>query len=243
MGINIVWTSPVIWKLKSNDTDINPLGKPITTIQVAGISGLVPFGGMIGTLFLTKFCDIIGRRRTLMILSGVMLVSEVALACATHIYMYYVARFIIGLAVGVGVATVSVFLSEISEDHNRGTIGCFIGLSLPVGNLFVFILGPLVSVKMFTLLCTIPNILNLLCFLTFVPESPIYLASKGHKAQTMNSLERIRNKNSDELEKEYESIILTLENTSAKVKPTWGTIFRVRCLRNGFIIALGHRER
>lgn len=168
-----------------------------------------------------------------------MLLSETLLAFSVNVYMIYIARFLIGACVGVSMAMVSVFLSEISEDHNRGTIGCFIGLSLPVGNLFVFILGPLVSVKIFTLLCTIPNILNLLCFVTFIPESPIYMASKGHKEQTMNCLRRIRNKNMAELEKEYKSIILTLENTSDKVIPTWGSILSVKGLRKGLTIALG----
>lgn len=238
MGINIVWTSPVIWKLKSNNTDINPLGKPITTIQVAWIMGLVPFGGILGPIFLTKFCDIIGRRKTLMILSGVMLVSDIVLAFATNIYMYYAAKFMIGLCVGVGAAAASIFLSEISEDHNRGTIGCFVGLSYPIGNLYVYIIGPLFSVKTFTLICTLPNIINLVCFFVFIPESPYYLASKGYKRETIKALERIRNKSTRDIEIEYEKIIEILSNAPKKNNQTWSSFLAVRSLRRGFIIAM-----
>lgn len=237
VGINVVWTSPVIMKLKSNNTDINPLGKPITTYQVALITGLVPFGGVVGPLFFTKFCDIIGRKKTLMILSTLMILFEAVLAFSTNIYMYYISRFMIGLCVGVSVAATSIFLSEISQDHNRGTIGCFVGLSYPIGSLYAYIIGPLFSIKIFTLLCTIPNIFNILCFLIFIPESPFYLASKGYKKETMKALGKIRCRN-DNVEKEYLKIVQTLENTTDKVEPTWRNILIVKNLRKGFIIAV-----
>lgn len=206
---------------------------------MALITGLVPFGGMIGPLFLTKFCDIIGRRKTLLILSSVMVVFEAVLACSTNIYMFYIARFVIGLCVGVGVAALPVFLSEISENHNRGTIGCFVGLCIPIGNLYVYIIGPLVSVKAFTFICTLPNIINIVCFMLFIPESPYYLAAKGFKKETIHALERMRNKSESGVEKEYEQIIQTLNNTSQKVESSWSSFYTVRSLRKGFIIAMG----
>lgn len=239
VGINVVWTSPVIWKLKSNNTEINPLGVPIATFQVALIAGLVPLGGVIGTIFLEKLCDVLGRRKALMVLSTTMLLFETILSLSSNIYLYYVARFVIGICVGVGMAVTSVFLSEISEDHNRGTIGCFVGLSLPIGNLFVYVFGPLFSIKVFTLLCTLPNVINLLCLITFIPESPIYLASRGHRAKTIEALEKLRNKSPGEVEKEFENIIQTLESTAHKVEPTWRSMFKVKSLRKGFIIAIG----
>lgn len=239
VGITTVWTSPVIRKLKSVDTSINPLAAPVTTFEVALISGLLPFGGIISPLFLTKLCDIIGRKNTMIILSTVMLAAEIALAYSAHVYMYYISRFIIGVSIGGAVSAVSVFLSEISEDHNRGMIGCFIGMSFPVGNLCVYLLGPIFSVKVFTLLCAVPNIVNLFCLFTFIPESPFYLASTGDRESTIKSLERLRNKTPSQIEKEYETIFQTIQETSGKVEATWCNIFRVRSLRRGFIIAVG----
>lgn len=238
VGTNVVWTSPIIWKLKSNDTSINPLGEPVTTFQIALIAGLFPFGGLIGPLFLTKFCDIIGRRKTLIMLSATMLMAVIGLAFSTNLYSYYIMRFVIGFIMGGTVASTSIFLNEISEDHNRGMIGCFIGLSFPLGNLYAYLVGPMFSIKIFTLLCTIPNIINLLCLLTFIPESPYYLLSKGDREGTIKALERIRRKNPSQIEKEYETIQNMIRETG-KVEPTWKYIFSVRSLRKGFIIAIG----
>lgn len=174
-----------------------------------------------------------------MMMSTIMLCAEVCLAFSTHVYVYCILRFIIGLTIGGSISSASIFLSEISEDHNRGMIGCFVGLSLPLGNLYVYVVGPMFSVKVFTFICTLPNILNLLCLLTFIPESPFYLALKGDRGGTINALERLRNKSSSNIEKEYELIMRTLQETSGKVKATWSSFFGVRSLRKGFIIAIG----
>lgn len=175
----------------------------------------------------------------MILLSSIMLSAEISLAYSAHVYMYYISRFIIGVSIGGAVSAVSVFLSEISEDHNRGMIGCFIGMSFPLGNLCVYLVGPIFSVKTFTLLCAIPNIINLLCLCTFIPESPFYLASKGDREATIKSLERLRNKTPSQIEKEYETILKTIKETSGRVEATWRNIFRVRYLRKGFIIAVG----
>lgn len=171
--------------------------------------------------------------------SILMLTGEIGLALSTHLYMYYIFRFLIGISIGVAVSSTSIFLSEISENHNRGMIGCFIGFSFPIGNLYVYLIGPLFSVKLFTLLCTIPTVINFLCLLTFIPESPFYLATKGDKVGTIEALERIRNKNPAQIEKEYETILQTLKETSGKGEATWSSLLSVKSLRKGFIIAIG----
>lgn len=239
VGIHTVWMSPVIWKLKSNNTDINPLGEPTSTLEIALIAGISPLSGLLATIFLTGLCDIIGRKNTLLVLSIVMFVGTICLAFSTNLYMCYISRFILGVAVGGSVPAVSVFLSEISQDHNRGLIGCFIGLCFPIGNLYVYLTGPLFSVKIFTILCSIPNIINILCLLTFIPESPYYLSSKGDRKGTIKSLERIRNSSPSEIEKEYELILETLKETSGTEEASWKSFFSVKCLRRGFMIASG----
>lgn len=238
-GIVTVWISPIVWKLKQNSTEINPLGEPVTTLQIAWIGGLAPFGGLVGTMFVPELLNIFGRKRTLMIISFAVTFLEALLAFATNIYVYYLARLMIGVFVGSCPAVVSVFLSEISEDHNRGILGCFVGLSYPLGTLYGYLIGPMFTVKMYTLLGTIPNIITILCCLAFIPESPYYLASKGHKKETLEALQRIRTKNIYELEKEYENIIQTLEITADKVEATWRDLFNVRCLRRGLVITVG----
>lgn len=239
VGINIVWTSPVLRRLKSNDTEANPLGESITTSQVALITGLMPLGGIISPFILTKLCDIIGRKKTIMAMSVLMMAAEIGLSFSKTIYLYYVWRFIIGISLGSLVSSGSIFLSELSEDHNRGTIGCFVGMSFPLGHLYDYLVGPWLSVTAYTLMCTIPHAINLICFFTFIPDSPVYLASKGNKEGALKALKILRNKDVRELEEEYEQIVNTLKNMEMEREPTWRSLLSVKGYRKGVIISGG----
>lgn len=122
MGAAGVWTSSALPKLKFNSEE-NPLGKPLTLHEEALITSLHFLGAGIGGLILSRLADTIGRKSTLIIISIFELFSLITLALAHNIKYYYVTRLIQGLCVGVSVTVMPVFISEISEDHNRGKFG------------------------------------------------------------------------------------------------------------------------
>lgn len=234
----MAWTSPTVRRLRSIDQNENPLGVPLTTFQIAMITGLFPFGAALSPPLLLDICNKIGRKNTILILSTMMTLANMILSFASHVYVYYAVRFMLGICAGTADAVVSVFLSEIAEDHNRGRIGCFMGMSYPTGSLIVYVLGSLCSVRTYTLLCTLPNIINIICFLTFIPESPSYLASNKRKKETLAALDRLRNKNPGEVEKEYEALVQTLKSTTEEGESSWKDILSVKSLRKGFVISV-----
>lgn len=229
----------MLWKLQSNDTEINPLGEPITTSQISLLAGLSPLGGIIGPLFLTRFCDIIGRRKTIIMLSIMMLIGEIVVAFSRYILICYIGRFLSGLAIGAVVGVVPVFITEISEDHNRGRVGCIVGLCFPLGYLYVYLIGPFFSVQNFALLCAVPQIINLICLLLFIPESPIYLVAKGKQKEALKVLKKLRNKSQMEIEKEYVKILRIISENSYEEKASWRSLLAVKSFRRGLLIALG----
>ncbi|KAG5868247.1 hypothetical protein JTB14_035759 [Gonioctena quinquepunctata] len=80
------------------------------------------------------------------------------------------------------------------------------GVAIPSGNLYAFILGPITSVRVFASLCTVSVVLVVFCFL-FVPESPNYLASMGQKKEALQALKKLGScKTSEDIEKEYRKI-------------------------------------
>jgi SP family facilitated glucose transporter-like MFS transporter 8 len=105
--------------------------------------------------------------------------------------MIYIARFISGIALGTGSVVTPIYCEEIAEVRLRGALGVLYDLQISNGILFVYIIGAYVS---YIWLCIACAIIPAVSFLTFIwmPESPIYLASKGKKIEMEKSLRWLR---------------------------------------------------
>ncbi|XP_023022314.2 facilitated trehalose transporter Tret1 [Leptinotarsa decemlineata] len=238
-GSYLVWTSPVIPQLKSNDSDINPLGEAITTGQISMLVGLPFFSGMLAPLLLGKLPDIIGRKNTLLCISAGALIAHIAVAFGRHIYVYYVGKTIIGLTFGLLFVVQPMYTNEICEKHNRAKHGCLTMFFVPLGSVYSFLLGPLTSVRSFTLLCALPLVIHLILVYSLVPESPYYTASRNRREATIQILEKLRSdKSPAEIEKDYTEIESTL-GTRRTRKVLLGELFSSPLLRKGFIVGLG----
>ncbi|XP_023025214.2 facilitated trehalose transporter Tret1 [Leptinotarsa decemlineata] len=238
-GCNLVWTSPVLPKLRDNDTNVNPLGAPIETGEISLMVGLPSALSLIASFFMAKLPDIIGRRETMKYMSIGMILSNIAVAFGSHIYIYYVAKSTFAIFAGSGLIAVQVYMSEIVEDHNRGKFGCLMGVSLPFGNLYSFVLGPVTTVRDFTLLSVVPLVFSLVFFYTIVPESPVYLAMRGKREETIKALTKLRNnKRSKEIEQDY-LVIEDLTKSKRKCeKRGYLNLFDTPALRRAVIVAL-----
>ncbi|CAG9824716.1 unnamed protein product [Phaedon cochleariae] len=237
---DMVWTSPVIPKLKSNDSDINPLGQPITAYQISLIAGLPALTLVVGGLAFAKLPNLIGRKRAIMCMAAGMLASNIAVACGGHVYVYYVGRSAFSLFRGAASIAVPIYLSEICEDCNRVKFGCLMGLANPAGNLFGYLVGPVTSVRVFTLLCVAPLVPSLLFFSTVVPESPVYLASVKDRVGSIRALGKLRMyKEPEEIERDYKRIEEALEARAGVKTSGFLSLFKTRAVRRGLLIGVG----
>lgn len=235
-GCTMVWTSPVLGRLKSNNTDVNPLGQPITPFQESVIAGLMSVGLMVGPFVASLISDNFGRKKTIVIASSIQLLAYSILSISKHIYLYYLMRFFLGFCMGALGCTLAIYISEITEKHNRGKYASMIGIFPPLGNLYGFVLGPLFSVRMFSFLCAVPSFIFLPLSIVIAPESPVYLLSKGEVQKAIQNLKKLRHKTdvSEDL-KEIESI---LKSEDESKKSNWSSLFNPN-LRRILIIGFG----
>nr|QJX15776.1 glucosinolate transporter [Phyllotreta armoraciae] len=203
-GASMVWTSPVLGKLYLNDTEVNPIGRPITTIEVSMLAGIPTFTNIVGILFMPKLSDIFGRKRFLLYSGLVMLLASVGLAFSNSVILMIITRCIFGFP---GTWTVScLYAAEVSEDHNRGKFGCYFGIFNQLGHLFGFMIGPFLSVKYFTLIITSPLLIFLVIFM-MMPETPIHLLVKGREDECKIALKKLRsNKSDEEIETDFDKL-------------------------------------
>jgi SP family facilitated glucose transporter-like MFS transporter 8 len=92
---------------------------------------------------------------------------------------------------GAGSVIIPIYCEEIAEVHIRGALGILYDFQVSNGILFVYLIGAYVS---YLWLCIASAIIPAIFLLTFVwmPESPMYLASKAKAEEAESSLRWFR---------------------------------------------------
>ena len=101
------------------------------------VSGLVPFGGLFGNV-LSGFLQNKGRRLTMILISWLFTIS-VGVSMIFDMYALFIARFLMGIAVGGYTTTVPLIISEISPITLLGMLSSFIQIQANLGSTIAFI--------------------------------------------------------------------------------------------------------
>jgi len=120
----------------------------------------------------------------------------------------YTARFILGFTCGIVTVASPLYSDEIAEVRVRGAVGVYLDIMFCVGILYVYVFGAIVPYVMMSIACTILPVLFAVTFF-WMPESPIYLLSKGQidKAEkSLRWLRGVRIRNSAEIKYELEQM-------------------------------------
>lgn len=220
-GIASSWPSPVLAKLKDEaHLDENPFGELISSEAESWIGSLMSLGAVLGPIPFALLSDKIGRKPTLLILAVPLFGSFVLLAFSKVIILYYVARFLTGIAVGGSFTILPMYTAEIAEVSNRGILTSFFNGSLVLGMLVAYAVGPYLHLTLFNLFCACFTIAFFALFLIFCPESPTYLIAINKPEEAKQALERIRLKGSvKEIENELKEIQMEAErNAQGSIK-------------------------
>lgn len=191
-GNAYAWSSTALTSLKSNDTLRNPIGRPVTTSEESLITSLVSLGAMCGPTLAGFLSEKIGRKNSLLSFALPMLLAHSILAFATKPLQFYIARFMLGVGAGSVFTVIPMYVGEIAETRIRGFLGCLMGIFIAFGLLFVYTIGPFVTLKTLSFILLIPLMVFLLLFSLFVPETPYYYLTKGKYKEAEASLNKLR---------------------------------------------------
>ncbi len=156
-------------------------------------------GAAFGSLAAGYLADRHGRRTTLRLLSILFVVGALGTAVAPSVELMVVARFVLGLAVGGGSATVPVFIAEIAGPKRRGRLVSRNELMIVSGQLLAYVLSALLAWQVhdngiwryMLAIAMVPGIL-LFAGTFLLPTSPRWLAAKGRIEEAEAVLERLR---------------------------------------------------
>ena len=71
-------------------------------------------------LFTGKLSDTIGRRKTLLIVTSILVLSMYLIGSSTTITEYTIAALVFGLATGISSPTLFAWTADLSPSHRRG---------------------------------------------------------------------------------------------------------------------------
>lgn len=112
---------------------------------------------------------------------------------AANVGMMVAGRFIIGFSGGTFCVAAPIYTAEICESEIRGALGSYFSLMLAGGILYVYIIGSFINLYILTIMCLLVPIIFAVTFF-FMPESPMFLISKGKTEQAAKSLQKLRGK-------------------------------------------------
>lgn len=165
---------------------------PMTNEEASWVGAILCVGGFVGSLLFSWLAEQAGKKIALILLAIPSILSWFLIPFATNVNYLLASRFFGGMSGGASFSLVPVYVTEITEDRVRGTIGSFLVLSCNIGILIVFILGNFLPYKAVPLVLALLPIIFLIGVL-FLPETPQHLIKYKKYQAAEKSLKFFRN--------------------------------------------------
>ncbi|APT87514.1 sugar porter family MFS transporter [Corynebacterium flavescens] len=155
----------------------------MTAHQEGWVASTLLIGAMLGALLAGRVADRYGRRTTLILGGLIFVAGSIWCALAGTIGSLALARAFLGVAVG-GVSIVSpMYISEIVPAAVRGRMVSLNTLMIVVGQLMAYLVNSALATsanwELMLGLAAVPGLL-LAVGMFFLPDTPIWLATRGH---------------------------------------------------------------
>ncbi|CAK1540697.1 unnamed protein product [Leptosia nina] len=235
-GASIGWMSPMTLLLQS---DKSPRGTPLTDLEVSYMASIAYLVCIPGDFIMAYIGDWIGRKRTLMLISASCAATWIMLLFSMEVWALILARALVGIAMAGCYVTCPIYIKEISDDSIRGALGCLIVLSHTTGNLFLYVIGDILSYRTILWTCLSIPAFHLVLFM-MMPETPSYLVKRGRTEEAIRVVAwlRCRNITDSSVTSEVQLLQKEQKNDEGSNKFLLKAIFKDRTLSRAFRLAM-----
>ncbi|XP_005346277.1 solute carrier family 2, facilitated glucose transporter member 6 isoform X1 [Microtus ochrogaster] len=209
-GYALVYTSPVIPALKlSSDPELH-----LDKKQASWFGSVFTLGAAAGGLSAMVLNDLLGRKLSIMFSAVPSVIGYALMAGARGLWMLLLGRTLTGFAGGLTAACIPVYVSEIAPPGVRGALGATPQLMSVFGSLSLYALGLLLPWRWLAVAGEGP-VLVMILLLSFMPNSPRFLLSKGRDEEALQALTWLRA--DSEVHWEFEQIQDNVRRQSSRV--------------------------
>lgn len=182
IGLLAGWSSPYVDQLLT--------GKSVTLITVQEASLIVTFlnlGRLFGASISAAFVNFFGSKKSILICSIPMSLCWIFTIITDRIFWLYLGRISGGICLGMSYSCFSLYLGEIADSNIRGALVTIGMAGLPCGNLFMFVMGCYLSMRISAAINLIFNIILMILFI-WLPDSPYHLVRINQDEKAKQSI-------------------------------------------------------
>ena len=197
-------------------------------------------GMLVGAVGLGWLADRFGRVQVIIIALLVYSVTSLALALSPGYEVFVVLRFLQGVGIGGEVPVAAAYINEIARAHKRGRFVLLYEMIFPLGvaihGLVATLVVPTLGWRWLFVIGALPLPMIFL-IRKYVPESPRWLASKGHAKRALETMDYIERQVSRYVEGPLPEVKAPpVISSKAPVKSTWRDLFRPPYLRRTLVL-------
>lgn len=173
----------------------------VTQDEASWIASLASIGTPIGCLLSGPLLDRWGRRAALLSLNLPGLAGWILLATTQvdsgsgsgFLWQVYAGRLLTGVSTGMASVPATVYVAEAADQYLRGMLVTWTSIFVSLGILLVYLFGSVLPEDWRGVagVCAAFPVISAVA-IWFLPESPVWLASRGRAVEAENSLKRLR---------------------------------------------------
>lgn len=149
-------------------------------------------------------------------------------------------RVLQGVGMGGVLIVCPMYVGEVVEDSLRGQLGSYMALFISTGILYVYAVGAVVGWSVLAFLCAVVPV-GFLALFTFMPETPMYMLSRGDERGALRSFMWLRDPRCGDVDGELDSLRASLRKNEDSVDAAGsvGDLVATRGTRHALTIVLG----